>query len=292
MSHTPAGVRLLFGMYLARLRPWQWRVGSLLLGLALGAVALISKQCAVADYGETINGDRDFERALTAVAPGGGAGVRVFHNLVVQPVRIAGDDGPRDVHVVTGRYVSAGGAVKQRCYVASLPYRPVRRDGRAEYASVRDYLDGLETQGVTYRYAWWNEPRWVVPTWTAGTVLGAGFLLPMLVNYLAYGSIRRPPEEKGIDLSKVRPTQSAAAPASVVDAGGWGGAAGDVADGLTTEAPAAVTPAPPPPVLTSTPLEVAAVEPGESHTYGAGPEDFYPTERKAPAERKAQPGRR
>ena len=281
-------------MYLARLRPWQWRVGSLLLGLALGAVATVSKQYAVPDYGETMNGDRDFERALLAPAPGPdpGTGPRVFHDLVVHPVRIAGDDGPRDVHVVTGRYVSAGGVARQRCYVATIPYRPVRRDGRAEYASVRDYLDGLETQGVTYRYAWWNEPRWIVPTWTAGTVLGAGFLLPMLVNYLAYGTLRRPPEEKGIDLSKVRPTKSAEAPAPAFGASEWGGSSGDDAAGVPPETPAPVSPAAPPPILVATPLEVAAVEPGDTHTYGAGPEDFYPTERKAPAERKAQPGRR
>ena len=281
-------------MYLARLRPWQWKVGSLLLGLALGGVATFSKQYAAPDYGETINGDRDFERSLVTPAPGPdpGTGPRVFHDLVVHPVRIAGDDGPRDVHVVTGRYVSAGGTVKQRCYVAAIPYRPVRRDGLAEYASVRDYLDGLENQGVAYRYAWWNEPRWIVPTWTAGTVLGAGFLLPMLVNYLAYGTIRRPPEEKGIDLSKVRTKKAAAAAAPGVGTGEWRAAAGDdvAADGVPTEAPATATPLPP--VLGEAPLEVATVDPGEAHTYGAGPEDFYPTERKAPAERKAQPGRR
>jgi len=247
----------------------------------------------VPDYGETINGDRDFERSLTAAAPGGEPGVRAFHGLVVQPARIAGDDGPRDVHVVTGRYVSAGGVVKQRCYVAAIPYRPVRAGGRAEYPSVRDYLDGLEKQGVTYRYAWWNEPRWIVPTWTAGTVLGAGFLLPMLVNYLTYGTIRRPPEEKGIDLSKVRPTKSVAAAAPAVTAAEReGGTVDDSAAGVPPEDLAPLSAAPPPPALVATPLEVAAAEPGEAHTYGAGPEDFYPTERKAPAERKAQPGRR
>src|SRR5688500_19194333 len=99
-------------MYLARLRPWQWRVGSLVLWLALGGLAMASKQYAVPDYGETINGDRDFEWSLTAVAPGGEPGARVFHDLVVHPARIAGDGGPHDVHVVTGRYVSAGGVAR------------------------------------------------------------------------------------------------------------------------------------------------------------------------------------
>src|SRR5688572_31645180 len=108
-------------MNVARIRPWQWLVGSLLLGLALGWLATLSEQYSPPDYGETINGDRDFERSLTAAAPGGGRGTRVFHDLVVYPARIAGDDGPRAVHVVSGRYVTSRGTVRRRCYVAAIP---------------------------------------------------------------------------------------------------------------------------------------------------------------------------
>jgi hypothetical protein len=271
-------------MNLARLRPWQWLLTSIVLGFTLGSLASVGQQYAAPDYGETINGDRDFERALTSRAPAVGPGARVFSNLVVYPARIAGDDGPRTVHVVSGEYTGPGGGVRRRSYVAAIPFRLVRSrsaGGTAEYASVREYLDGLSKQGVTYRYAWWHEPRWVVPAWTAGTVVVVGLLLPALVNYLTYGTLHRPPEEKDVDLSAAAATPPASRSPSVgtTDLEGYSGDDGAVDDGAQPAAPAAAPVAPAP--LAAPPLEVAAVEPAGAHSYDAGPEDFYPTERKA-----------
>jgi len=275
-------------MNLARLRPWQWLLASIVLGLTLGSLAVVGQQYATPDYGETINGDRDFERTLTR-APAGGAGARVFSNLVVYPARIAGDDGPRAVHVVTGEYIGPGGVIRRRSYVAAIPFRLVRprsAGGTAEYRSVREYLDGLSKQGVTYRYAWWHEPRWVVPVWTAGTVVAVGLLLPALVNYLTYGTLRRPPEEMGLDLSAVVATSPASPspPVGTTDFEGYSGDDGAVDDGAQPATPAAAALATAP--LAAPPLEVAVVEPAEAHSYGAGPEDFYPTERKVRPDRR------
>jgi hypothetical protein len=84
---------------------------------------------------------------------------------------------------------------------------------------VRDYLNGLKSQGVTYAYAWWADARYAAAVWAGGSFLLLGVVWPTLVNLLAFGTLRRPREEKGTSLWRVKtshaepPPQAPATPA-------------------------------------------------------------------------------
>ena len=85
------------------LKPWQWIAIGLVLGLIVGALRRFADEMGVADYGETINGRIDFERALIKdVKLADDNVVRTFGDLTVYPERLAGDGGMRRVYVVAG----------------------------------------------------------------------------------------------------------------------------------------------------------------------------------------------
>ena len=56
---------------------------------------------------------------------------------------------------------------------------------------------------VEHRYAWWLEARYLWVLWMSVGVIGIGGIWPFIVNLMTYHRLTRPPEEKGIDLSKV-----------------------------------------------------------------------------------------
>jgi hypothetical protein len=112
-----------------------------------------------------------------------------------------------------------------------------------------------------------------------------GVIWPTMVNLLAFGSLRRPPEQKAADLSAVK-AHAGDAPQPMVDADKLLALESELtrklADGQpppATVEPALATADAPPRPLESAPLEPAAAPRPEDHPeYGMGKDDFYPTE--------------
>jgi hypothetical protein len=283
-------------MSLPNLKGWQWVVIGLALGVVVGLLRQFANDLGVADYGETINGRIDFERALVREVPlADGSTVRALSGLTVYPERLAGDGGIRPVYVVEGWFIGRGktnaqsgqveAKVERRCFVADAgPYRS-QADGR-QFPSVMAYLDSLKPQGVGYTYAWWNDGRWTLPVWSGAGLLVVGLALPALLNLLAYGSLRAPREaEADVDTRPARAAPSAeiAPPEGLADEiesyneDLEGQLAGRHAAGAAA-APSAAAGAPVK-QLRNEAVAAAPVEAGPGKEFGATKDDFYPTER-------------
>lgn len=165
-------------MSLERISRWVWAAVGAAVGLGIGLLRLAGSAGDFARYGECLASQKRFEAALVSEA----GGRKALDGLVVLPERVQSFDGTsRPVHVVAGdlerapggRQDSANGHRQRVFYVAGVPYSPVSATATLTGgASVRSYLDSLKPQRVTYRYAWWREPRWSVSLWTVG---GAGY---------------------------------------------------------------------------------------------------------------------
>ena len=289
-------------MQLARLPRWNWVIIGLVAGLAIG---LTRTQADGPLYGLDVQGSglllsdqQQFEDGLVQDYNG----IRLFSDPVVYPHWVPNSTGGKTlVYIVSGRYWDGRPQERgnqtvaewqPRCVITHTPYRPkigiAGPDGTTiqQYPSVRDLLNALSKRyGIQYRYAWWAAyPVW---TWTLGGLLLVGGLWPSLVNLLAFGTLRRPPEVKPISLWNVRPPKKPKAmqaisfdvPASEAEENLMqGGAASN------TPATPSVIPAPAP-ALASTPLEIVPEVAAEAREFGAKEDDYYPTERHAAATR-------
>jgi len=216
-------------------------------------------------------------------------------------VRERGQSKP--VHVVAGMYLSEGrhrpdppmpttgpapvGKLRPYFYIAPVPFQPLADVQRGQQptpgATVINYLDGLKAQGVTYAYAWWADARYAAAAWTGGAFLLIGVVWPTCVNLLAFGTFRRPREEKGVSLWRVKastPKVQPAAPRVTTPAL-------DVPDRTVTPmdkppVPTERPPATPPPTLVLEPVAAGPAADDPHKEFGAGRDDFYPTELKAP----------
>ena len=289
-------------MNLPNLKGWQWVGVGLTLGLVVGLLRNFANELGVADYGETINGRVDFERALVRdVELGDGSSVRAFRGLTVYPDRLAGDGGMRPVYVVTGSFIGRGrtnpqsgqveAKVERRSFVADAgPYRS-QTDGR-EFPSVMAYLDSLSPAGVRYTYAWWNDGRWTVPTWAGAGVVLVGFAVPSLLNLLKYGSLRAPRE--AVEAVEARPAP-AAAPSAEPAPAGLADPINSYNEGLEQQLDNdAARPAPAPAAafaqvkqLRGEAVEAHAGDAGPGKAFGRREDDFYPTERHPAPKQKA-----
>jgi hypothetical protein len=185
--------------------------------------------------------------------------------------------------------VAAGvGKLRPYFYIAPVPFQPLadRQLGRrpVEGATVRDYLNGLKSRGVTYAYAWWADARYAAGMWVGGSFLLLGVMWPTLFNLLAFGTLRRPREEKGTSLWGVKTSHAGSAPRPVAKPA----PTHPLAAAMTDLAPAEiVSPTGPPGALPAPALLLEPVTAGstgqEAHKeFGTGRDDFYPTELKAP----------
>src|SRR3954466_8566596 len=86
---------------LIRVRSWQWFVAGILIG-GFGALSVgMWGEPLLSAYGDSINGRRQFEEALTRQE----AGRPWFTNLVVHAEQVGGEHGEkRTVHVVSGMF--------------------------------------------------------------------------------------------------------------------------------------------------------------------------------------------
>jgi hypothetical protein len=294
-------------MRVADVRRWQWILIALLLGAAIG----YTRQWMAADlesrFGEQLNGQRRFEDALLKTVDGRHYfdGIRVYASSFPD-----GKGGTKRAHLVAGNYFngqfeqSAGKLTavwRPAFFIADIPYQPttdLNRLGNPKLVesfrvnpnpTVVDFLDLLShTAGTTYSRARWLEMG--IIGWMACSLLCIGILWPIAINLLVYGSLRRPREEKGIDLSKVKAPAATAPPAP---------AEADVArlqaleaelEAAAADGPAAALAAPAPVIaeLNGSPLEpVPAGAEREAAEFRAKQEDYYPTAKAAP---RAPPG--
>ncbi len=175
-------------------------------------------------------------------------------------------------------------------------------EAAAQGQTVVDYLERMSREkGVSYRYAWWNHPHWQRAIWTAGSFVLVGLVWPTVVNVLAFGTLRRPPEEAagpswGEALGAVFRRRRVKSPARQaarvdVDAAALGydaalearlAARGEVEpDPIGAIGPDLPPPHAAPPALSAAPEPVpAGAAPHEEHQYEAKKDDFYPTEKR------------
>lgn len=158
-----------------------------------------------------------------------------------------------------------------------------------------DVIKANPNLAISYRKAWWYEPRWIYAMWGAGGFVVVGVIWPLAMFLLVRLGFGRPPEpeEEGVNLRKVRsrPTKSTQpAKASMTQAdmdqlaeiekaleanlkgSGHGHAVEATAE--QTEQPVRK--------LTATKLEIdpaAAMPPKKEHEFVAKQDDFYPVER-------------
>ena len=278
-------------MQLRNIRRWQWIAIGLLFGAATGWVRH-ARPPNMGKYERIISGRLEFEDALLSEEQG----LRRFRNLVVYPASLRDEGGSRTVHIVAGDYFDGkletiGGNLcarwRKACFVAETPFR--RQSGHSQaggHGTVLNYLDTLAKRGVHYTYGWWRRPLWATVLWAGAGVLVIGLAWPTLVNLLVFGSIFRPREERGTDLSKVRLTQAQPAPAPIaenaaeveltvaaLEAELAAGADTSLSPQLPAPQPTPVRPVP------ATALDApGTTDPTEKKSYGKDEDDYYPTE--------------
>ena len=132
--------------------------------------------------------------------------------------------------------------------------------------------------GVSFRYAWWQDPKWGLSLWVGGCVLIVGLIWPTVINLLVFGSLTRLREAKP-DLSKSADVADVAAPPSFI---GVGGSDIDAVAGVP-DAPQATSVSPVVQPLSNDPLDATSAATNDSSKeFGRDEDDFYPTERHAP----------
>jgi hypothetical protein len=170
-------------MKLRNFRQWHWLAIGLLTGLLFGGVRVAFGPAYLDSPARTLSQPL-FERGITAPP---GAAFRVG-DLVVHP------PDARGVYWITGTYrESAGrdevstGAFRFR---ATTPYQPRLAVDipNPQTFTVAQYLDQLARRipqaQISYREAWYEQPRLALTAWTAGTTLLIGGLWPLVLRRL------------------------------------------------------------------------------------------------------------
>ena len=292
-------------MGLERVRRWQWIALSLVVGLGLAQARQFDSDELPGRLGEGVADRGWFEREVRRkVTLADGSTVPAFGRLRIYPLTLRDRGGRRPVHVVGGMVLAkvgeqggssgaapgAVGKLRRYFFIAPVPYQPLAYERAGEWvdadATVLDYLDTLRDDGVTYAYAWWAEPRYATAAWVGGSFVLIGLLWPTALNLLTYGRFRAPPEEKGVDLWKLKPRRTPAAQPKSVPAVGavlpaagrppWALGKSAVTDPVVTATPAPTSA----PILAQADLAPAGSPEHEHKAFGAKRDDFYPTELK------------
>ncbi|HEY2587456.1 MAG TPA: hypothetical protein VGI81_17050 [Tepidisphaeraceae bacterium] len=287
-------------MRVAAVRQWQWILISLALGAAIGSVRNWMAADLEGRFCEPINGQARFEEALTRIV----AGRPCFDHVCVYAASVPDRHGAtKHAYVVTGDYFngqfesSAGKLTAEwrpAFFVADVPYQPktsLEALGRPDVAArfraidqptIIDFLDVVSrAKGTSYTRARWMELG--ILGWMACSFVMIGLVWPAAINLLVYGSLRRPPEEKGIDLSKVKPiaTPSPAQDPTEDDLARLGeleaALESNVSDAASAPPPTTAATAPVKPLGGADPEPVAAPATREAAEFAAAKEDYYPT---------------
>lgn len=270
------------------IKRWQWILVSLIVGLTMGYFQHLPSEDWQKKFGGTIT-QSQFEEGLKREQ----SGLRWFRDIVVysESIEIGGKTVP--ITIVSGNYFSGklelqdgkpAAVWRPRCFIVEGAYQPLEptADTKATVLTVLDYLKSVKD--VHFTYAWWRDPTRGITMWTAGSFLLIGLIWPTVINLIVFGSLTRPKEERGTDLSKA-PAQTSQATAKVTEAdlaavaqmgddleAKLTAGAGASRPALQQQADSSVRP------LTAAALEATAEQAREKKGFGRDKDDFYPTE--------------
>jgi len=289
-------------MSIAQLKRSHWLLISIIVGLGLWGLRR-GRGADISLYGEGLTGQSTFEQALLSDIQG----IPQFKSIQVH--RAVENDGAGHVvpiDVVAGKFCHGAPESDGKyhwhpfVFIARVPYQPTidfsefykpgvpsaqARWAKIARPTVVDFL-GLASdyRGVQFTWAWWNEYPFL--TFFGGSLLLIGVVWPCVIDLLVYGKLVRPREEKGIDLSKVKPPAARPAPAATQDDLDRLHALEEelehnLADGVG--APASAVAVAPPPVRQLAPeaQAVAITDPHDAKNYRRKADDFYPTEERS-----------
>lgn len=268
-------------------RRWAWMLAGVIAGALVAEIQRMPSGNWAREHADAI-AQHEFESAVVREFQG----VRHFTGLTVYPRQVADVDGqPRTLHIVAGRHYDGKPrqidgqmrAVWQpRCFVAEVPYW----SAGTQHPTVMAWLDTQASRGVRYRYAWWQEPRWMRTVWISAGFVAVGLIWPTALYLCVFGRWWNPPRE-GPDLAALKGVHgtsgtAATAPADLSAAADY--AAQVEAELAASDAPSPA-PAPPGPAqqpvrpLSNQPPEASApLNEQEAKAFGARSDDFYPTE--------------
>ncbi|HEX5243384.1 MAG TPA: prepilin-type N-terminal cleavage/methylation domain-containing protein [Tepidisphaeraceae bacterium] len=282
-------------MRIERVYRWQWMLIGLIGGLLLGSAY---RSWTHTDWTAMYNviGDQDrFEQILLRQDKG----QPLFREVTVHPVASEKEQGRG--YVVTGRYFDGPYAETGRmlAFEAPTPYPAGSAIDRVSTATgknfsqryaalknptIRDYLGLIDEAGfVDVQYPWWEIPAVMLLLWSAAGFFAIGVVWPTLVNLLVFGSLFRPREEPGIDLSQVKssgpveskaPTDADLRKLAELEAQLEASLSQDAAPTATATATMPSAPA----VLSTQPVAPAAEENPDDRHFALKPKDFYPTD--------------
>lgn len=296
-------------MEFAALKWWHWILIALVVGIAVGELRDSSQSEIHGNYiegfGYFLGNQKVFEDALVAEVNGR----RRFRDITVYPRRVDDGHGERkQVYLVRGMYYGGPlqvvegreqGGWEPTCFIASVPYDPMidfttlDKPGGPDWSrtfraaglrpTVLDFLAVMHTAaGVEYRYAWWDQ--YPLLTSILASIVLLGICWPVVVNLLSFHRLTRPPEAKAMSLWRVRNRRMRSAQRIQFTSAG----ASDEATPSPPEPPqpadssnsstSSVAP------LAGAPLDAIELPESPAKEFGAGAEDFYPTERHTPRE--------
>jgi hypothetical protein len=245
-------------------------------------------------FGDSINSPRMFEEMVLKTE----AGRPTFDQLAVHSQLVPDGKGAmKPATIVTGmafngHYEKEGSKFVARWrptfFVGPIPYKPrtnlaqLRKPGGPDFAAefraikdptVVDFLNILgKAKGITYKHAWWREPKqWQC---VAASFAVVGIIWPIFLNLIYFGRPWCPKTAKATSLINVA-GQSPEAPIPM----GLAGGPSDIELPVPSEAasPAAVE-APAVAAISTAPLDAAKTDEQAQSEFGAAKDDFYPTE--------------
>ncbi len=185
------------------LKRWHWIAIGVVLGIVLAGARMM------VDPDETDSADTRIS-AETFVygvghTTGGQANLPLFRNIVVYPP-------VNDLDYVTGEQLMPIPGTRKYQYkpISFHGTRPFRAAGRNS-PTVRDFLQSAQkhNKDVSYRYAWWDDARFVWLTWVGGAVIVIGGVWPTLLNLMIGAGWGRPKKVKEtFDLSRFKGEES------------------------------------------------------------------------------------
>ena len=164
-------------MRIADVKRWQWLLIGIFIGGALGYAWLAWRQ--VQGFGGESIHPQSFEKLLSARDS---AGKPALKRIVVHPH----PERPGS-YVVTAEH----GSRKYWCD-AITPYAMPSFDSASTTVVDRLDLARRQTPDLTYRFAWWELPLWTYAISTCVAIIVVGGIWPLLVNWLTFGTLRRP----------------------------------------------------------------------------------------------------
>ena len=205
-------------MQIEDFKRWHW----VLISLAIGALLAYGRTMLSPDESGTGRGIAAIEFVQNVARPKTGNGYEWIKQLTIYPTQTIPDASTgqmRQVNFVVcnlltplpnGKY-----QYKPVHFTAEIPFKVANIKPTSDTYSIRDYLTEVKERfpDLTYRYAWWTQPRAQFGIWMGGAVLLIGGVWPSLVSLMIGAGLGRPHKEKTDDydlerFSKSKPTKA------------------------------------------------------------------------------------